>query len=723
MAISFLPPDLARQAVDRVLPVFASTPCHVARNVIAMRFVRRLVLETAALRDSPLRDWPSLACDEPAEPPELRHAAIDLARVNAHRPVEWIGAVHERILAAEVGPGRRQGSREPRGVRRRAGAFYTPPELVAHLLDRALEPVVEERLRRFDDPVAAVISIRLLDPSCGSGNFLLAAARRLAAHLVRRSSMTRSEAQALVVTSCIHGVDVDPVAVEACIGSLMLEAASPSLSRAVVAARIRHGDSLVGTLHGTDLRLPDAAEVGVDAPSRSGRDAWCTAMLGRGGEADAIAGDAILHWSEAFPHVFANGDAAAGFDVVVGNPPFLNQLERATTLSRAREALIRAVSGGVGGSYTDLSATFLWRGVQLTAPGGRVAMVQPQSLLASRDAGPVRKAVASRASLESIWVADEHLFEGASVYTCAPVLRVGPVRQGEVARSRGTTFESLPALHVDADAWTRCDSWSPIAAAAWGVPEVPLATQGTIGEIAQATADFRDQYYGLEGFLVEDAATPGATEASHPRLVTTGLIDLARMRWGERSVRMLRKAWQAPRVDRRRMEREGTLGPWLARRLTPKILLATQTRVLEAWVDEAGEVVPCIPLLTITPRAGVDLWLIAAAVASPVACAVAMQRHAGTALTIDAIKLSAAQTMLLPRPIDAGRWEEAASLFKHASRTSSDPDRRDALVRFGRAMCEAYGLEREVREVVATWWQSRLAASERTTRGAGTVRS
>lgn len=704
MAISPVTPDPARHAAARVVSLVAATGDE-PRHATPLRLVRLLVLETAALRGIPLRDWPAPAADER---PDLREAARDLARMHADRPVEWIGAMHEQVLAAEAPPR----DRAARGVRKRAGAFYTPPALVAHLLDAALDPVIDERRGRIADPVSAITSIRLLDPSCGGGNFLLAAARRLADHLVRHSSLTRTQAMSLVVMSCIHGVDIDPAAVEACIGSLMIEAASPSLSRTSVAARIRYGDALTGTLAGTDLpsvTLPAS-------PPRSRRDAWHDAVPGR--EADQAADDAILHWPRAFPHVFPEGDAAAGFDVVVGNPPFLNQLEKATMLTRARDALIRAVSDGVGGSYTDLSATFLWRSVQLAAPGGRVAMVQPQSLLASRDAGPVRTAIASRACLESIWIADEHAFEGASVYTCAPVLHVGGVRRETIARTRGITFEPLTPFRVGAEEWAQRQTWSPIAAAAFGVPEVPSLAGPVIGEIAAATADFRDQYYGLEGFLVEDDHAPGATEASHPRLVTTGLIDVARMRWGERPVRMLRRAWRAPRVDRGRMEREGTLGPWLERRLVPKVLLATQTRILEAWVDEAGEVVPCIPLLTVTPKGGVDLWTLAAAVASPVACAVAMQRHAGTALTIDAIKLSAAQVLRLPLPTCPGRWREAATLFKAASLASSDVDRREALRGFGREMCDAYGLEPALRDLVAAWWESRLEGSMGATRRA-----
>ena len=705
MAISTQSPDSARRALERVLPPLAAGASRgIPRSRLLSTLVRLLVHETAARRDVTLSGW-ALPDDELG----MRTAAEEVAAMHADGPVEWIGAMHERLLATDFIA--LHAGRSSRADRKRAGAFYTPAPLVAHLLDHALEPVIDHRLRTFVDPVEAVTSIRLLDPSCGGGNFLLAAARRLAARLVQHASLSMPEAMSLVVISCIHGVDSDPVAVEACIGSLLIEAASPTLSHAILASKIRHGDSLTGTLAETPVFGASSA------PTRADRDAWCVAAMARHDRAEAVGEGAWLHWPEAFPEACSPACRRRGFDVIVGNPPFLNQLEKATVLTRARDALVRAVSGGVGGGYADVSATFLWRSVQLAAQGGRVAMVQPQSLLSSRDAGSVRKAIAGRASPVAIWVADERVFEGASVFTCAPVLQVGAGGHGPVSRSRGLTFEPLPPVEVDADAWAAGDTWTPLAAAAWGVPEFVVNARATIADIATATADFRDQYYGLEGFLVEGRDVASPTPALHPRLVTTGHIDLARLRWGERPVRILRQAWLAPRVDRARMEREGALGPWLGRRMVPKVLLATQTRVLEAWVDEAGEAVPCIPLLTIMPGPGIDLWQLAAAVASPVACAVAMQRHAGAALTVDAIKLSASQALRLPLPACTNRWRQGATLFKAASLAASDAERLDALGSFGRVMVDAYGLAPEECDRVTDWWTSRLDASERPTRG------
>src|SRR5215204_6375697 len=111
-----------------------------------------------------------------------------------------------------------------------------------------------------------------------------------------------------------------------------------------------------------------------------------------------------------------------GFDLVVGNPPFQSQLGRATTRARADQLRLRARFGPAVRAYTDTAWLFLLLGCQLTRPGGRVVMVQPDSLAAARDAAAVRNAIDALACLDQLWVDDRRVF-AAAVRVCAPVLR------------------------------------------------------------------------------------------------------------------------------------------------------------------------------------------------------------------------------------------------------------------------------------------------------------
>ncbi len=112
----------------------------------------------------------------------------------------------------------------------------------------------------------ALLTLAIVDPACGSGHFLLAAARRLASHVARvQANGTPSGAQyrhALrqVVGHCVYGVDLNPMAVELCKVSLWMEAVEPGLPLTFLNSHIQHGNALLGTTPDLMAKgIPDAA--------------------------------------------------------------------------------------------------------------------------------------------------------------------------------------------------------------------------------------------------------------------------------------------------------------------------------------------------------------------------------------------------------------------------------------------------------------------------------
>ncbi len=108
---------------------------------------------------------------------------------------------------------------------------------------------------------------------------------------------------------------------------------------------------------------------------------------------------------------------ASRFDLVIGNPPFLSQMATATTRGGASER--------GGGPYADAAAEFLALAGELVEPdGGRVALVLPQSLLASRDADVIRGVIGDRARMVWSWWSDRRVFD-AQVYVCVLAFEFG----------------------------------------------------------------------------------------------------------------------------------------------------------------------------------------------------------------------------------------------------------------------------------------------------------
>jgi hypothetical protein len=188
------------------------------------------------------------------------------------------------------------------------------------------------------------------------------------------------------------------------------------------------------------------------------------------------------------------------------------------------------------------------------ADGGRVSFVQPLSVLATRDGGWARAAVRELGSVEHLWIASENVF-AADVATCAVGLCRGRV-QGLIARTHGEV--ALADLDLPAG------SWAPLLADALGVPSIALQCDRTVGDVAAVTADFRDEFYEVAS-LVEEGGE-GAP------VITSGLIDVGRVRWGEANATIARRRFRRPTVS------TSALSDRLRARLVPKVVVATQTR-------------------------------------------------------------------------------------------------------------------------------------------------
>ena len=132
----------------------------------------------------------------------------------------------------------------------------------------------------------------------------------------------------------------------------------------------------------------------------------------------------------------------------------------------------------------------------------------------------------------------------------------------------------------------------------------------------------------------------------------------------------------------------------------PKVLLATQTAVLEAAVDEQGTWVPSVPVVSVEPRTPGDLWPIGAVLCSPVTSAWAAATYLGAGLGAATIKLSAAQTLTIPRP--AGPLDEAVELLR-----AGDLDGA------GVASTRAYGVRGDAADELLDWWRERVSAARR----------
>ena len=292
-----------------------------------------------------------------------------------------------------------------------------------------------------------------------------------------------------------------------------------------------------------------------------------------------------------------------------------------------------------------LHARFLEHAIRL---GDAVGMIVPTSLLATNDG---RAARSSGYGVESVTRLGP-VFD-AAVDTCALVLRPGaPVPAGP--------------------------TWASLLAGA--IPDVRLVGE-PLGATCEVVAGFRQHYYGLRGHVREGGdGLP---------LVTSGSIDPGV--WGGRPVRFDGTRWEDPRVSLDGVDEP--VASWFRALLRPKVVVATQTRVIEAAADERGEVVPSVPVISVVPHDPARLWHVLAVLLSPPVSAWAIRSFGGTALSAGAVKLGCPHVRDVPMPAPSAAWDAAAALLAAGG----------DVVEAGRLMCDAY----DVGEEVHRWWVER----------------
>lgn len=439
----------------------------------------------------------------------------------------------------------------------------------------------------------------------------------------------------------------------ACGGGAFLLAAG----RALVERGLSPSEAVRG-LYGVDLD-PLAVDVARAA----------TALWSGGAPADVVEADFLVLASEPLAPARASEARTEWIDAVVGNPPFASPLRG-------------GAPGGLG-AYTDQAGRFLVRALDVLRSGGRVGLIQPQSVLTARDAEAVRAAVGEQAALRALWVAEEKVFS-ASTHVVAVIAEKGGVG-GPVSLYGGADV---------APRGSATGSWGTLAARARGLPEVDLGDGPTVGSLATATAGFRHQFYGLLDHVTEDGS--GAP------LVTAGLIDPVHCAWGERTTRIGGRTWSRPTVDPDALE--PGLGEWFAARLVPKLLVASQTKVVEVVVDEVGALLPSVPVVSV--EASVEhLWDLAAALSSPPVTAWCVERSLGSGLSADAVRLSAKLLLEVPLPTDRRAWTRAAKTLRAVPGAA---DRRQTLLAYARLSCQAFRVPDGEVDALLVWWSHRL---------------
>jgi len=292
-----------------------------------------------------------------------------------------------------------------------------------HLKDpRKTAPVAGKWVKFFDDYRFRLGQLRIVDPACGSGAFLIQALNRLVEEyrwiIAEKERITRARGlfdQDSIIRSIlsqnIYGVDINQESVEITKLALWLHTASPGKPLCSLDQNIRCGNSLVG---------PDFA-----------------AFYDQRHETLFAAADAnererinAFDWHAAFPEVFSHG----GFDCVIGNPPYIKlqhfrraQADTAAYLTDAKNPDGTPVYASTQSGNFDMYLPFIEKGIRLLKPAGRMGYIAPNVWMVNEYGKPLRQLVRQTRSLDR-WLdfKSHQIFDEAITYTSLQFFRGSP---------------------------------------------------------------------------------------------------------------------------------------------------------------------------------------------------------------------------------------------------------------------------------------------------------
>ncbi len=337
-------------------------------------------------------------------------------------PIDVLGQVYEQFLGKVIrlSPDRKVEIEEKPEVRKAGGVYYTP----TYIVDYIVKNTVGKLLRgKKAGPRGNASKLRILDPACGSGSFLIGAytylldwhrdqyvadgpqkhQRELYQGPGGTWHLTTQEKKRILLNN-IYGVDIDAQAVEVTKLSLLLKVLEGESEQSLV--------TQLSMFH--ERALPDLDENIKCGNSLIGPDYYDHVQTNFLDE-DELYRINVFDWKVAFPEVFS-GDVS-GFDAVIGNPPYI----RVHRLSREqKEYFWKHYHTFVAKS--DIYACFIEKGIQLLRSEGRLSFITPNTWTSLESFTGLRQFVLSETAIEQLVRTPEKVFEGATVRTFVFVL-------------------------------------------------------------------------------------------------------------------------------------------------------------------------------------------------------------------------------------------------------------------------------------------------------------
>ena len=341
-------------------------------------------------------------------------------------PADILGQVYEQFLGKVIRltAGHRAVVEDKPEVKKAGGVYYTPTYIVDYIVENTVGRLLEGKTPK------QASELRILDPACGSGSFLIGAYQYLVdwhrdwyvEHPTKRERpeiyqgsggewhLTTAEKKRILLNN-IYGVDIDSQAVETTKLSLLLKVLEGETGESLSAQ--------LSFLH--ERALPDLSNNVKCGNSLIGPDFYDYAQLGLDGlDEKARYRINIFDWEAEFPEILgkANPEGVRGFNAVVGNPPYIRIQNLKEFAPLEVEFYKRRYASAGKGNY-DIYVVFAERGLSLLSQHGLLGYILPHKFMNAKYGEPLRELLtAGRHVACVVHFGHQQVFGNASTYTC-----------------------------------------------------------------------------------------------------------------------------------------------------------------------------------------------------------------------------------------------------------------------------------------------------------------
>ena len=456
--------------------------------------------------------------------------------------------------------------------RKKDGVFYTPQYITKYIVENTVGKLCSEKKAEleideeeyFSDKKRQkgtkkalfdklenyrkwLLGITICDPACGSGAFLNAALQFL---INEHKLIDEMQAKILgysfifpnienvILENNLYGVDINEESVEIAKLALWLRTAQPFRKLSSLNNNIKCGNSLISDVE--------------------------------------VAGDKAFDWEVEFPQVFEKG----GFDVVIGNPPYVDSETMTKSIPLQREYMTKTFDCAKGN--WDLFVVFMEKSVNITNVGGCTSLIIPNKIIAAKYATEIRRFIAQKQIFEIVDFSNVRVFEDASVYPCI-VSIVNNESESEVnmicMQSVDTIAYKNQVLnrHLRDDLYWDKYFFSPTVVQVIDKMAIHPQMYSYLPNISGAATV-------AEAYLVKEKLLDNETLPDSKKFINTGTIDRYSSLWGYSQTQYIKGRYIFPKIydndiyniSHNRLEQAKS----------PKLIIAGMSLSYEAYYDK-----------------------------------------------------------------------------------------------------------------------------------------